>query len=133
LKNNLRDLRKRGRWSQAEIGERVGVAHNTVSLYESGKLPLTDEIAARFAKALGVGPREIEIVSELSAKEDAIPYRTMSIPVALLSTELLQQIKGYLSQKLEHTQGRDYQQLLETLGSIGAELDARPAVILHEK
>ncbi len=52
MKNRIRVLRAERRWSQAELGERVGVSRQAVNAVETGKhdpsLRLAFDIAAAF-------------------------------------------------------------------------------------
>jgi len=52
MKNNLRVLRAERDWSQARLGEELGVSRQTVNAIETGKydpsLPLAFKIAAVF-------------------------------------------------------------------------------------
>ena len=52
LGKNIKDLRKAHNETQAELGEAIGVEHNTISTYESGRsqpdLDLLKKIAARY-------------------------------------------------------------------------------------
>ncbi|RIV21668.1 XRE family transcriptional regulator [Fibrisoma montanum] len=50
----IRDARKAKGLTLKELGEKVGVAESTFSLYESGKQNLTIETLQKIAEALGV-------------------------------------------------------------------------------
>jgi len=54
LRNIVRELRKERGWSQAELGEILGIARQSVNAIETGKhspsLPLAFEIAKLFGK-----------------------------------------------------------------------------------
>ena len=56
MKSRLRDLREARGWSQAQLGERLGVSRQTVNAIETGKydpsLPLAFRIAAVFDAAI---------------------------------------------------------------------------------
>ncbi len=52
-------LRKERGYTQKELAEKIGIIHNLVSDYETGKLRLYDEMVTRFAIALEVGTDEI--------------------------------------------------------------------------
>lgn len=120
--------------SQEQVGDRLGgKAGSTVSHYESGKIELTADMADAFALALGVPVREIKVFSDEELKEDAVPYRTRSVPVELISDGLLRAIKSELSGRVGEAEGRELSMLLAAVGEIGAELSRRPAMILHEK
>ena len=52
MKNHLRVLRAERRWSQADLGERVGVSRQAINAVETGKhfpsLPLAFKLAEAF-------------------------------------------------------------------------------------
>ena len=52
MKNRLRVLRAERRWSQADLGERVGVSRQAINAVETGKhfpsLPLAFKLAEAF-------------------------------------------------------------------------------------
>lgn len=56
MKNELRVLRARHAWSQADLAERLGVSRQTVNAIETGKydpsLPLAFQIAALFGQPI---------------------------------------------------------------------------------
>ena len=66
--NRIRELRKRARMSQAELGRMVGLHQTQVGNIENSQRSLTIEWARRFAKALNVA------VADLLVDEDN-PYR----------------------------------------------------------
>lgn len=59
MKNSIRVLRAERRWSQAELGERVGVSRQAVNAVETGKHDPSLDLAFRIA---GVFQRRIEDV-----------------------------------------------------------------------
>ena len=52
MKSRVRELREAAGWSQAHLGERLGVSRQTINAIETGKydpsLPLAFRIAAMF-------------------------------------------------------------------------------------
>jgi transcriptional regulator with XRE-family HTH domain len=54
LGSNIRALRDQRRWSQSELGEKLGVGQTNVSQDENGHANMTLERAGRYALALGV-------------------------------------------------------------------------------
>ena len=52
MKSRVRELREAAGWSQAQLGERLGVSRQTINAIETGKydpsLPLAFRIAAVF-------------------------------------------------------------------------------------
>jgi putative transcriptional regulator len=56
MKNDVRVLRTEHRWSQAELGDKLGVSRQTVNAIENGKydpsLPLAFKIARLFGKRI---------------------------------------------------------------------------------
>ena len=56
MKNRIRECRKAAGMSQAELGNQVGFADNTISNYEKGLREPTLEVWERLASALHVSP-----------------------------------------------------------------------------
>ena len=56
MTNTIRQLRVGQKWSQAELGDRLGVSRQTVNAIETGRydpsLPLAFKIAALFRKSI---------------------------------------------------------------------------------
>jgi putative transcriptional regulator len=56
MKNDVRILRTEKRWSQAELGDELGVSRQTVNAIENGKydpsLPLAFKIARLFGRRI---------------------------------------------------------------------------------
>ena len=50
----IREYRKRSRLTQKELGEKVGVKHNTISSYENGTNEAEQEILFSIAEVLNV-------------------------------------------------------------------------------
>jgi len=65
-------LRKERGLTQKELAEKIGLIQVLVSKYELGKLKLSAEMAARFAKALGISTDEIIGLSS-NGKENYTP------------------------------------------------------------
>ena len=59
MKNSLRVLRAERRWSQAELGQRVGVSRQAVNAIETGKHDPSLQLAFRLARAFSRGIEEI--------------------------------------------------------------------------
>ncbi len=53
---NLRELRRRSAYSQAELAERAGVQQVTVARIETGQVQPQGRTIRKLAKALGVEP-----------------------------------------------------------------------------
>jgi transcriptional regulator with XRE-family HTH domain len=53
---NLRRVRERRAWSQADLARRAGVGKNTVARLEEGRSGAHPGTAAKLAQALGVEP-----------------------------------------------------------------------------
>ena len=64
----IRELRKQEKLSQAEFGEKIGVAQVTVSQLETGRMKISQKIAAGVKKAFGV---ELEAGEAKTAKKAA--------------------------------------------------------------
>jgi putative transcriptional regulator len=66
MRNRLRELRADAGWSQAALGEKLGVSRQTINAIETGKydpsLPLAFKIAILFKKP-------IEKIFELDEKQ----------------------------------------------------------------
>lgn len=54
MKNRIRVLRAEHRWSQAELGERVGVSRQAVNAVETGKHDPSLSLAFKIAEAFAV-------------------------------------------------------------------------------
>lgn len=56
MTNIIRQLRVEQKWSQAELGDRLGVSRQTINAIETGRydpsLPLAFKIAALFRKSI---------------------------------------------------------------------------------
>lgn len=56
MKNRLRELRAERDWSQADLGERLGVSRQTINAIETGKydpsLPLAFKLARLFCRRI---------------------------------------------------------------------------------
>ncbi len=56
MNNHLRDLRAERGWSQADLGEKLGVSRQSVNAIETGKydpsLPLAFKIARLFGQSI---------------------------------------------------------------------------------
>jgi putative transcriptional regulator len=59
LKNRLRVLRAERRWSQAELGGRVGVSRQAVNAIETGKHDPSLPLAFRLSRLFAMGIEEI--------------------------------------------------------------------------
>ena len=59
MKNRLRELRARHGWSQAELGERIGVSRQAVNALETDKHDPSLGLAYRIAAAFGLPVEEI--------------------------------------------------------------------------
>ena len=111
--------------SQAQVGERLKMAHNSVSNYENGKTPLDDEMVKNFAKALEVSVDAIEITED-NFSEETIGYRTKALALDVLPTALLREIMSVLSALVPQASGKDRGRILDSLLSVSQELNQRP-------
>ncbi|PWE17100.1 transcriptional regulator [Marinicauda salina] len=59
MKNRIRVLRAERRWSQAELGERVGVSRQAINAVESGKHVPSLALAFGIAQAFGLSIEEV--------------------------------------------------------------------------
>jgi putative transcriptional regulator len=59
MKNKLRVLRAERRWSQAELGQRIGVSRQAVNAIETGRHDPSLQLAFRLARTFSRGIEEI--------------------------------------------------------------------------
>ena len=59
MKNRLKVLRAERDWSQAELGERLGVSRQSVNAIETGKYDPSLPLAFRIARVFGLPIEEI--------------------------------------------------------------------------
>lgn len=59
MKNRIRVLRAERKWSQAELGERIGVSRNSVNAIENGRHDPSLPLAFRIAKQFGIPVYEV--------------------------------------------------------------------------
>ncbi len=69
LGEKIRSLRKERGWSQAELGERVGIPGQHVSRYETGKIQPRKKTLVALAKALEV---PLEVLEEANVQKGAL-------------------------------------------------------------
>lgn len=59
MKNRIRVLRAERSWTQADLGERIGVSRNSIIAIESGKYDPSLPLAFKIADAFGLKIEEI--------------------------------------------------------------------------
>ena len=59
MKNRLKVLRAERNWSQAELGEHIGVSRQAVNAIETGKYDPSLPLAFKLARLFGMGIEEI--------------------------------------------------------------------------
>lgn len=59
MKNTIHILRAEKRWSQAELGERVGVSRQAINAVETGKHDPSLALAFKIAEAFGLRIEDI--------------------------------------------------------------------------
>jgi len=60
LYENIRELRKKNKWTQDELAQRMGYTdRSTIAKIESGKVDLSQSKIVEFAKVFGVDPGEL--------------------------------------------------------------------------
>ncbi|MBC5804664.1 MAG: transcriptional regulator [Candidatus Eremiobacter antarcticus] len=64
MKNELRVLRAQRGWSQAELGDRIGVSRQAINAVETGKFDPSLPLAMRLAKLFGRRVEEIFTLDE---------------------------------------------------------------------
>ena len=56
---NLLLYRKKAKLGQKELGEKLGISRALISMFETGKVMPTNNMAVDIARILGVAPEEI--------------------------------------------------------------------------
>jgi putative transcriptional regulator len=64
LKNRLRVLRAEREWTQAELGQRLGVSRQTVNAIETGRYNPSLPLAFRLGRLFDLPLEEIFVVTE---------------------------------------------------------------------
>ncbi len=59
MKNRLRELRAARRWSQADLGEQVGVSRQAINALETDRHDPSLDLAFRLAAAFGLRVEEV--------------------------------------------------------------------------
>lgn len=59
MKNKIRVLRAEQKWSQAELGERIGVSRNSINAIENGKHEPSLGLAFKIAKQFGLAVDQV--------------------------------------------------------------------------
>jgi putative transcriptional regulator len=59
VKNCLRDLREERRWSQVELGNRVGVSRQAIIAIETGRFDPSLQLAIKLARIFGLKVEDI--------------------------------------------------------------------------
>ena len=68
----MRRAREARGWTQAQAGERLGVSQGYISLLESGRRPVSHELARSLGRILGLSPSALP-PSELNLGADRLP------------------------------------------------------------
>src|SRR5690625_2674009 len=69
--SRIRDIRKNRGMTQKELGEKVGVKHNTISSYEKGTNEPEQDILFKLAEVLNVSINDFFPYNELNLKVDS--------------------------------------------------------------
>lgn len=64
MRSRVRELRERRGWSQAQLGERLGVSRQTINAIETGKYDPSLPLAFRIARTFGETIESIFIPEE---------------------------------------------------------------------
>ena len=67
--NRIREERKKKRLSQRELGEKIGVKHNTISMYENAANSPEQDSLFKIAQALEIKVDDLFPPFEISSKE----------------------------------------------------------------
>lgn len=59
MKNELRMLRAQRQWTQAQLGERLGVSRQTVNAIETGRYDPSLPLAFQIARLFGMSIEEV--------------------------------------------------------------------------
>ena len=71
--NNLTELRKEKKWTQAELAEKINKSKATVGKYEQGAIALDMDTLYDIAEALGVSPFQLMVSLASEKKEQGEP------------------------------------------------------------
>lgn len=102
--NRIRQLREEQKWSQGELGKRIGVQISAVSKYELGKSSLSDEMIVTLCGVFDVSADYLLGLSDERGKNKKAP---LPPPIEQgLSAENIEELKKYaellrLKQKAE--------------------------------
>lgn len=106
--SKIRQYRKELGLTQKELGEKIGVKHNTVSGYENGTTEPEQDLLFKIADALGVSinalfpPTTTEAYMKLTCGEESLikKYRT-------LNTEGKDRVRFIVDKEYEYFQSKD--------------------------
>jgi putative transcriptional regulator len=59
MKNRIRVLRAERKWTQADLGEKIGVSRNSINAIENGKHDPSLPLAFRLAKHFGLPVEQV--------------------------------------------------------------------------
>lgn len=124
MKNNLKQLREAKGWSQTILGEKLGIAHNSVSGYENGKTFLSRRMIENFANALEVAIEDIEVQEDVDGL-DVERNRPATVALDLLPTSILKDMERALADRLPNTHGNEKEKTLDSLTALTKELNRR--------
>jgi len=66
MKNNIRELRRKRGWSQADLADQVGVSRNSINSIENGRFDPSLPLAFDIAEAFGLSIEEIFIREQIT-------------------------------------------------------------------
>ena len=90
---NVRALRKARDWTQAELGERVGLSANGLSKLERGKTAPSFDRAERLAAALDVEPTQLFSATPPTTGDRSRRLERLLLKVARLGDEKLGEVE----------------------------------------
>lgn len=134
----IRRLRKARQWSQADLGERLGVSLSTVSKLENGRAAITLDHLHQFALAFDttpaallaeeIDPREAELLRAVRSgdRREAIAALARSLEIDVDHLGVPDQPGSSPSPVQFETLGRNAAQLARSAASIVATINGTP-------
>jgi transcriptional regulator with XRE-family HTH domain len=122
MRNSLRQIREKKGVSLRVLGERLGIAHQTIANYEASEKPLHAEFLDKAAEALGVSEGEI------SAMPDD-PRRAFRV----FSWEQLQRLLAEEYDKVENLSEPKTTDRFKVVSDLAGELQYRCDLLTAEK
>lgn len=125
MRNSLRRVREQKGLTLREAGEGMGIAFQTLAIYEKQDAPLKQSVVESAAEFYDVSQEEI-LTEPPELREDSTPYRLTTIPVDLLPGYILETIAGELTKQLGKAKFAEAEKILEAIRTVKRELHSRP-------